>query len=328
MTDVKQSIAADARSRPLVFVNQIAECLNDVIASHSSRPQVIFDPEPREPWRIHEDSDVLVTRAFDGWKLAPEKPQALPPRLRWVQTMSAGIDFYPRWLLEGRLVTTGAGLTAPVISEYVIAAIIRVEKPIQKLAARSQKDWFQTRLGRIEGRRLGIFGYGAIGKNIAQLALALGMDVMVCRRSDPTPQDGPIQFCSSIAELAGWSDHLALAAPATEETRGIFSRGLIGIAKPGLHLINVSRGDLVDQDALIEGLQGGAIGHATLDVTTPEPLPDGHPLYAKDNVIVTPHIAWSGADPENGLGLRILRSLDAILEGYPPEAEVNLTRGY
>lgn len=215
-----------------------------------------------------------------------------------------------------------------VIAEYVMTAILNVEKPIHRLGASSQQGWFQTTLGRVQGKRLGIFGYGAIGQEIARRASAFGMEILICRRSPPQDQVDGMRFCSSIAELAEWSDHLVLAAPATTETTGIVSSGMLAKARPGLHLINILRGDLVDQEALVKALRDGPLAFATLDVTTPAPLPDGHALYGLANALLTPHIAWSGADAEGGVAERMCRSLEAVARGEPPEALIDLARGY
>jgi phosphoglycerate dehydrogenase-like enzyme len=313
----------------LVIVNQISERVGERLRRHPLNPVVIDDIDPKRPWEFPPEANVLVTRALKGWSQAPNGPERPFDHLLWVQTMSAGIDFYPRWLLSDRLVSTGRGLTAKVIADYVMTAILNIEKPIHRLGASSRKDWFQTTLGRLEGKRLGLFGYGAIGQEIARRARAFDMDVLVCRRSPPTQEIDGIRFCTSIDELAEGSDHLVLAAPATPETTGIISADVLARAKPGLHLINISRGDLIDQEALVTALSSnGPVAFATLDVTTPEPLPDGHPLYDMPNVHLTPHIAWSGADAEGGVAERICRSLDVVAAGGLPEALVNPARGY
>jgi len=324
----KPLIGLPALPERLVIVNQISERVGERLRQHALGPVVIDEVDPPRPWEFSREATLLVTRAFKGWSRAPLHPDHPLDTLKWVQTMSAGIDFYPHWLLEGRLVTTGRGLTAKVIADYVMTAILNVEKPIHKLGASSQKDWFQTTLGRLEGKRLGIFGYGAIGQEIVRRARAFDMDILICRRSVQMDQTSGPRFCTSIADLAAWSDHLVLAAPATAQTAGIVSSDILALARPGLHLINISRGDLIDQDALVKALKDGPVSFATLDVTVPEPLPEGHALYTLANVLLTPHIAWSGADAEGGVAERICRSLDAIARGETPEAQVDLTRGY
>ena len=321
-------IGLPALPERLVIVNQISERVGERLRQHPLGPIVIDELNPSRPWEFSREATLLVTRAFEGWSRAPSHPDKPIDTLRWVQTMSAGIDFYPRWLLEDRLVTTGRGLTAKAIADYVMAAILNIEKPIHRLGASSQKDWFQTTLGRLEGKRLGIFGYGAIGQEIARRACAFDMDIFICRRSAQGDQTSGLRFCTSIAELAEWSDHLVLAAPATAETSGIVSSEILARARPGLHLINISRGDLIDQDALVKALKDGPVAFATLDVTMPEPLPEGNALYGLANVLLPPHIAWAGADAEGGVAERICRSLDAIARGETPEAQVDLTRGY
>ncbi len=206
--------------------------------------------------------------------------------------------------------TCGRGLNALPIAEFVFAAILRAEKRLDETGARSEADWRRHDIGRLYGTTLGLVGYGSLGQAIARRALAFDMNVMVNRR---TAWDGERGIAAAgIDENFAAADHLVIAAPRTSETEGTIGAELLGVAKQGLHLINTSRGGLVDQEALVAAFVAGDIGSATLDVTTPEPLPDGHPLYTLPNVFTSPHISWAGGDQDQAFQDRLVKNLDAI----------------
>jgi len=235
----------------------------------------------------------LVTGGFAAWTQTPRDWQ-FPDTLKWVQSQTTGIEIYPPALLRDRIMTCGRGLNAVPIAEFVFAAMLRIEKRLEETRAQSQIDWRRHDIGRLHGKTLGLVGYGTIGQAIARRALAFDMRVVVSRR---TPWQGESSIIAAdIASVFAAADHLVIAAPLTPETEGMIGKTLLDGARPGLHLINISRGGLLDQDALVAALETGRVAQATLDVTTPEPLPDEHPLYAFPNVFISPHISWAGGD--------------------------------
>src|SRR5690606_36116919 len=162
-----------------------------------------------------------------------------------------------------------------------------------------------------QGRTLGILGFGAIGRTLAMLGVGLGMRVLVSRRSEaPMDADGVTQV--GLKDVLRLSDHLVLAAASTADTHHIINARTLRHANPGLHLVNVARGALVDQAALMDALNRGVIAAASLDVTDPEPLPNGHPLYSHPKVRLSPHL--SAQDP--GLRARQARAIVENLQRY------------
>jgi phosphoglycerate dehydrogenase-like enzyme len=313
-----------ASERP-VILNQLGPELGKALEEHPSSPVVIQDSVPAEPWKIAAEADILVTGGFAGWKQAP-RDWVFPERLKWVQSQTTGIEIYPPTLLQDRVMTCGRGLNALPIAEFVFAAILRAEKRLEETRARGEADWRRHDIGRLHGRTLGLIGYGSLGQAIARRALAFDMTVMVNRR---TAWEGERDIAAAkIHEIFATADHLVIAAPLTAETEGMIDAELLGAAKPGLHLINISRGGLIDQEALVAALSAGDIGSATLDVTTPEPLPDGHPLYTLPNVFISPHISWAGGDQDQAFRLRLMKNLDAYLRGEELEALVDPVSGY
>ncbi len=315
-----------ARRRP-VIVNHLGAEFGRLAAAHPSQPLVIDDFAAAEPWRICPEAEVLVTRALPGWSGTPVDHR-FPDTLKWVQVLSTGVETYPPALMRGRLVTCGRGLNALPIAEFVFAAMLRVERKLEETRARVEADWHaQHVIGRLHGRTLGLVGYGSIGQAIARRALAFDMRVLVNRRTPWSGGDG-LTACADPAEVFAGSDHVVIAAPLTPETEGMVGVELLSAARPGLHLINISRGGLVDQHALLAAIENGRIGHATLDVTTPEPLPDDHPFYRLQNVFVSPHISWCGGTGDADFRARFLANLDAYLSGERLQEVVDLSRGY
>jgi len=310
-----------------VIVNQLSPEIGAALAAHASRPRVIDDIKPDEPWRIPEDAEILVTGGFAAWKNTPDDWR-FPEALAWTQVQSTGVEVYPRALMQHGIMTCGRGLNAVPIAEFVMAAILRIEKRLDETRAGNAADWETPSIGRLYGRTLGLIGYGTIGQAIARRAEAFDMKVIVNRRGGwDTVPDG-ITPCDSPEEVIAKADHLVLAAPLTDETSGMVDAALLAKARPGLHLINISRGGLVDQEALLEALEAGAIAHATLDVTTPEPLPDGHPLYGDPRVFISPHISWAGGDQDRLFLERLLANLDLHMAGEPLRFRVDPGAGY
>lgn len=312
--------------RKPVIVNQISEEFGRHAARHPSSPKVIDDLSPAEPWQIAAEADILVTGGFSAWKQTPPDWRA-PAGLKWIQSQTTGIENYPPSLMVGKVMTCGRGLNAAPIAEFVFAAMLRVEKRLEQTRARAAEDWQRPDIGRLYGKTLGLIGYGSIGQAIARRALAFDMHVIVNRRSNWQGENG-ITAYGDAADVFSRADHLVLAAPLTPQTAGMIDGKLLAAAKPGLHLINISRGGLVDQQALIEALNGGLIGQATLDVTSPEPLPDGHALYAMQNVFISPHISWSGGSQDEAFLERFLANLDAYVAGQPLSHTVDPVAGY
>lgn len=172
-------------------------------------------------------------------------------------------------------------------------------------------------LGTLEGRTLALIGFGGIAQAIARRALPFGMKVMGYRRTAmPSPVEG-VELASSLASLLGEADHVVVAAPHTPATQHLLDDETLGLMKPGVHLVNIARGGLVDQEALRRALDSGQVGLATLDCVDPEPLPEGHWLYRHPQVRLTPHISWAGPTSHGGLMERFIENLGRYLDGAP-----------
>jgi len=242
-----------------------------------------------------DDAEVLVTLLDTPERIA----DLLVPQVRWVHTLSAGVDGFPLGSVGDRIVTCSRGASAPAIAEWVLATMLAFEKnlPDSWITAPPPR-WNVATLGGLAGKTLGLVGLGAVGLEVARRALSFDMDVIALRRTvRPAPLPG-VTTASSLAEVLAGADHLVVCAPATAATTRLLDAEALAACKPGVHLVNIARGTLVDQEALIAALDAGTVACASLDVVDPEPLPAGHPLYRHPGVRLSPHISWSG--PSSG----------------------------
>jgi phosphoglycerate dehydrogenase-like enzyme len=236
-------------------------------------------------------SDLRADVLFGGWG-----PQTLEyaERVGWVHLAGTGIDSFPRELFDGRTVTNARGASAIPIAEFVLAGMLAFEKRLPETwIEQPPEHWNFAPLGWLNTRTLGLVGLGGIGVAIAERALPFGMKVRALRRRpEPSPLEG-VEMVGSLEELLPEADHLVLAAPATPRTRHLINAESLALVKPGVHLVNIARGALVDQDALRVALDDGRVAMATLDTVDPEPLPEGHWLYSHPKVRLSAHVSWA-----------------------------------
>jgi phosphoglycerate dehydrogenase-like enzyme len=259
----------------------------------------------------------------------PGLEEAITPEIRWIHVLGAGVDRFPLHAVGERTMTCSRGAAAPAIAEFVLASMLAFEKKIPEIWIEEPPAyWGGVGLGGLRGRTLGLIGLGAISIEVARRALAFEMDVRAFRRTNaPSPVEG-VTLAGSLHELLGTSDHVVVAAPATAATKHLLDDAAFDAIKPGAHLINIARGDLIDQEALIRALDAEQVAVASLDVVDPEPLPAGHPLYAHPKVRLTPHISWSSV-------ATITRTLEIFTEnlrryeaGEPLHGLVDVAAGY
>jgi len=302
----------------------------DVDAIARDFPNATFTKIPLEgPLDAGLRGDVCLTFAWGS----PNIKDVIASGVRWVHTIGTGVDRFPLDTLRGGgadvLLTCSRGVSAIPISEWVLAVMLAFEKQLpERFATSPPKTWNMAELGGLHGETLGLVGLGGIAQAVALRALAFGMRVVAHRRSSaPSPIDG-VEIERDLEALARRSDHLVIAASATPATRHMIGARELAAAKPGLHLVNIARGSLLDQDALRAALDDGRVARASLDVCEPEPLPEGHWLYAHPKVRLSPHISWSmpGALPMLFDSFR--RNLASYLEGRPLEGRVDLELGY
>nr|WP_152897325.1 D-isomer specific 2-hydroxyacid dehydrogenase family protein [Pseudomonas piscis] len=280
------------------------------------------------PAGLPADIQVLLAAPHADLRDAAQPPTGWPFGLGFVQLASSGLDYFPRWLFEHLPVASARGCTASSIAEFVLAAIFAAAKGLPQVWVERAEHWQQRPLAAVAGSTLGLFGFGSIARELAPKALALGMRVLALRRSPQPLQVPGVEAVSDLGQLFSRADHLLLAVPLTEQTRQAIDADVLAMAKPGLHLINIARGALIDQPALLKALDSGRIGLASLDVADPEPLPEGHPFYRHPRIHLSPHTSANSP----GVYLNIARLLERNLrrwgDGLPLENPVEIQRGY
>lgn len=249
--------------------------------------------------------------------------------LRWVHVLGTGVDTFPFELAGDRLITCSRGATAVPIAEWVLAMMLSFEKRLpESWVVAPPADWSRANLGTLEGQTLGLLGFGTIGREIATRALAFDMRIVAkVRRYRPSPLSG-VEFVESLDTVLGQADHLVLALPATADSHRLLNASKLASTRPGVHLVNVARASLLDQEALKALLDSGHIAAASLDVVEPEPPPAGHWLYSHPRVRLSPHISWSGPKVVEKMLAKFLANLRAFTKGEPLEGRVDVEAGY
>lgn len=250
--------------------------------------------------------------------------------LKWLTSIFAGLDGLPLDVLaqRGVVVTNGAGINAITIAEYVVMGMLNIAKNYREVVrAQERHEWLFDSPGKVElyDSKALLLGYGAIGKLVEERLKAFGVDITVVRRSGGAGTLGPDEWRARLGEY----DWVILAVPATAETDGMIGAAELAAMKKTATLVNIARGSVVDQEALIAALQNRSIGHAFLDVTTPEPLPPEHPLWDIDTAHITMHLSGRAQDKMFARSAeRFLDNLKRWKTGEALSPLVDLSLGY
>jgi len=264
----------------------------EVAARRAGRPAV--EPEVLSPALRGALQRANVVFGF----IVPRDLPALAPRLRWLATPTTGIDHLRgSGVFEAGIpVTSAAGLFGDVLAEHVFAGILYFVKRLAHFEGqRRSRTWQMSRLGGLGGKTIGLLGVGSIGTAVAIRAKAFGMHTIGLGRSDPNGRTVPgvdrLVSRAALPELLAASDFVVVAVADTLETRGMLGRAELDRLRPEAVLVNVARGSVVDEEALVAALRDGRLAGAALDVFAQEPLPPENPLWELPNVLVTPHVA-------------------------------------
>lgn len=312
----------------------------------SPRLEIVHEGEDSPEWSAAlDDPDLEVLSA----SFPPEDLQRTPA-LRWLAQAGAGADHLTG--ADPRLtITNGSGASAVAMAEYILAAALSwIEQWPERIANQVARGWDGHRYelaGRgLRGRTAVILGYGGIGREAARLLSACGVDVIAVKaRPDQRTDDAwhepgtgdpdgtiPSRFAGidELPAVVAEADLLVVTLPLTQRTKGLVSAAVLGAATRPLCVINVGRGAVIDEDALLAALTHGHVDAAYLDVTAREPLPPTSPLWDHDRVIVTPHVSGIG-DPDvtwHNAAMVLADNLARYVEGRPLINVVDLSRGY
>lgn len=316
--------------------------------SDTVKTQVLFAYSPG--WKIHDQflarcqQDPLARERVEWTLLTPDelRPEVLSQaeiivcghfarewlphchRLRWIQFLGAGIEgsLSPELLTSDIILTNASGVHAVPIAEHVFGILLMFARELhrcvrQQMRAEWNRDGFREQVRELHGATLGVVGLGAIGTAVAERGKAFGMRVIATRRN-PQQKAKCVDLLLSSAQLPDLlreSEYVVLCVPLTPETRGLIGERELRLMRRDAVLVNIARGRVIDQSALIRALQEGWIAGAGLDVFDPEPLPADSPLWQMPNVIITPHV--SGVTPHYGdrAAQIFLHNLHAYLAG-------------
>jgi phosphoglycerate dehydrogenase-like enzyme len=266
-------------------------------------------------------SDVLVISML--WN--NDLPQAAP-KLKFIQSISSGTDWYDKDVLRahGIRLASAAGVNAEAVAQHAMALILALRRRLPEARDNQRAGLWRgmiseiaAREDQLTGKTLLVVGLGRIGARLAHLARAFGMRVIAIRRNPAADAAGvdAVGGNDRLREMLGEADIVALTCPLTPETENLIDAAALAAMRPAAHLVNVARGRIVDEPALIRALQEGRIAAAALDVTVEEPLPQSSPLWSLPNVLLTPHTAGETQSYEDGVIDILLENLDRLWRG-------------
>jgi glyoxylate/hydroxypyruvate reductase len=325
--------------------------LAERVAAADPRVELLFDPDLLPPARFPADhaGDPAFRRDADGearWRAMLESAEVLfgipgdsadaladllgggYPALRWVHATSAGAGELVRGAgldrdaLDRVVVTTSSGVHAVPLAEFAVGALLAVAKDLPGLAAAQRaRTWPVVRqpLRELRGETLVLVGLGEIGREVARLGKALGMRTVGVRRGkgDPPPFTDEVHGADRLPELAARADAMVVSLPLTGETAGLLDRATLERLPPACIFVNVGRGGVVDEAALIDALRERRIAGAVLDVFATEPLPPDSPLWTLPNVLVSPHGAALSEHENERIVELFVANLRRYLDGEP-----------
>jgi phosphoglycerate dehydrogenase-like enzyme len=289
-----------------------------------------YDGVPRE---------IADTEIFIGWQLQPEH-FTHAKKLKWIHSPTAAVHqlMYPVLVASSVLVSSSTGVHGPVVAEHAIAVLLALAKRLPQAARyQARRKWSQVELWRehprpreVAGACVAVIGMGNIGREFTSRAKALGMKVIAVRENPGKGTEGAdaVFAAEQIEEVLPLADYVLLCPPVTSATERMIDRTRLEKMKAEAYLINVARGNLVDEPALLRALQERRIGGAALDVFEEEPLAESSPFWSLDNVLITPHTAAVTEKLWERHYQLIADNLKRFLAGQPLLNLVDKERGY
>jgi phosphoglycerate dehydrogenase-like enzyme len=325
--------AAIAAVDPRIRVAYAPELLPEplFVADHDGRPRDLDDAALRR-WQAML-ARAEVTFDLDWWQ--PHAMRDNCPRLRWIQGTSAGMADILRHAglpADGLVITTAAGVHAVPMAEFALAGALHFVKGVPELRTlQAERRWQKYTTAALAGRRALVVGLGAIGREVARVFSVLGVEVWGAGRPARTYDvPGVRRYLpyTEITDALPHADVLVLCVPLTAETAGMIGAAELALLPPGAIVVNVARGRVLDEDALVAALRAGRLRGAALDVFATEPLPAESPLWELDNVLVSPHSAATLAEENARITEIFADNLRRWLAGRPLRNRFYPDRGY
>lgn len=301
------------------------------------------------------DLTVLAGRVDLRWATTPQLPEAVDGAdalllwdffssavrdiwdragsLRWIHVAAAGVDtlLFDELVSADVVVTNARGVFDRPIAEFVLASVLAQLKQLYvSRELQNQHIWQHRETRMLEGQRILIVGTGAIGRDIGRVLGMLGARVRGAGRTARSGDQDFEQVISStdLVDEVGWADHIVIAAPLTDSTRGLIGSEVLAAMKTGAHLVNVGRGPVVDEAALLAALDGGRLAAASLDVFATEPLPASHPLWSHPKVVISPHMSGDAVGWLDALAAQFVDNALRWLDGRPLNNVVDKHLGF
>ena len=318
-----------------------AEHVERIRALAPDRVEVLYEPDLLPPVRYRNDHkgaplartaeqrarwQAMARRATISWDIPAAADLEIMAKLRWIQATSTGIGQHAKQLgLEGReiLVTTARGVHARPLAEFTFMALLAHWRGLAHLQAEQQAHrWLRYCADEVAGRTLVILGAGDLARGAARIAKALDMHVVAVARDPAKSRDHAALFdevlpTSALHAALGRADALLLTVPHTPETERMIDAAALAALRPGAAFVNIARGQIVDEAALIAALRSGHVGFAALDVAEVEPLPPDSPLWDMPNVLISPHSASTAPSENQRITDIFLHNLRCWLDGRP-----------
>jgi phosphoglycerate dehydrogenase-like enzyme len=301
------------------------------------RAEIMTGSEPGFVREHAPKAEVILLSGMTGPALSLREIWPLAKNVRWVHSLSAGVEnlLFPELIESPVPVTNARGVFKRSLAEFAVLGVLYFYKQVRRLVE-SQRNgiWDQFLVEWMPGRTMGIVGYGEIGRECALLAKALGMRIVATRRRPELAANDPLLDgafpLADLRSMLAECDVVVLAAPSTPETFHIIGEAELRSMKKTAILINIGRGVLVDQPQLVSALQEGWIAAAALDVFEKEPLPEGHPFWTMENVLISPHCTDRTKYPDwlELTTLQFVENFERYLKGEPLKHVVDKRAGY
>jgi phosphoglycerate dehydrogenase-like enzyme len=303
------------------------------LAGMDPRVHVTIAHDPEAIKAAAPEADIVLYATMNASLLSAALPFA--GRARWIHSLWTGVEgiLGPEMLRHAAPLTNGRGVFRWPLADWVTAMMLHFALDLGRVIRQQQQGVWQPFISTsLQGRTLGIVGYGEIGSAAAARAKVFGMKIAALRRhrerSDGDPLVDEFFESASLKKLLAFSDYVLVALPLTSETRGLMGEAEIGSMKSSSVLINVGRGPVIDESALVRALQSGALRGAALDVFTVEPVPAGHPFWTMPNVLLSPHTADRVEGFLNPAVESFMENLKRFLSGLPLSNIVDKHAGY